>query len=268
MKFSFATLGCPAWSLERIASEARLMGYDGVELRTHADGNHVPVDASAEACQKIRELFQRESVAIPCLMGYTNFAVPDDAAREASEQTCRSLIRTAANLKCPTVRFFGGSSKEDQAADVLRRVATSLKKVLPLAEQNGVTLAFETHDAWCEPSELIRLMDELTSPRLGVCWDIANTSQRIAHERIWRALKPRIVHVHAKDIGETHKAIALPGEGTVRLSEALAMIAADGYEHWVSFEWEKKWNPGIADPEVALPHFIEFARRVVPVRPA
>jgi len=37
MKLSFTTLGCPDWSLEQIAKNARAFGFDGVELRTHAD---------------------------------------------------------------------------------------------------------------------------------------------------------------------------------------------------------------------------------------
>lgn len=33
MKLAFATLGCPAWTLEQIAVNAKAMKYDGVELR-------------------------------------------------------------------------------------------------------------------------------------------------------------------------------------------------------------------------------------------
>ena len=33
MKLSFATLGCPKWTLEQIAANAKAMGFDGVELR-------------------------------------------------------------------------------------------------------------------------------------------------------------------------------------------------------------------------------------------
>jgi len=33
MKYAFSTLACPAWSIERVASSATRLGYDGVELR-------------------------------------------------------------------------------------------------------------------------------------------------------------------------------------------------------------------------------------------
>ena len=35
----------------------------------------------------------------------------------------------------------------------------------------------------------------------------------------------------------------------------LRLLAADGYQHWVSVEWEKRWHPEIEAPEVALPQY-------------
>ena len=32
------------------------------------------------------------------------------------------------------------------------------------------------------------------------------------------------------------------------------------YDGFISFEWEKKWHPEIADPEIALPHFTRWFR--------
>jgi hypothetical protein len=33
------------------------------------------------------------------------------------------------------------------------------------------------------------------------------------------------------------------------------------YDHFLSFEWEKKWHPEIADAEIALPHFARWFRK-------
>jgi glucosamine-6-phosphate deaminase len=52
---------------------------------------------------------------------------------------------------------------------------------------------------------------------------------------------------------------ALPGEGDVPAARVLARLARDGYAGFVSFEWEKRWHPEIAEPEVALPSFIRWA---------
>jgi hypothetical protein len=33
-----------------------------------------------------------------------------------------------------------------------------------------------------------------------------------------------------------------------------------GYEEFISFEWEKRWHPGIEPPDVALPAFMTWWR--------
>jgi len=37
------------------------------------------------------------------------------------------------------------------------------------------------------------------------------------------------------------------------------------YARFLSFEWEKKWHPQLADAEVALPHFVQCFGRTAPV---
>ena len=38
--------------------------------------------------------------------------------------------------------------------------------------------------------------------------------------------------------------------------DMLALLSAGGYRGWVSVEWEKRWHPEIAAPEVALPQHL------------
>jgi sugar phosphate isomerase/epimerase len=45
----------------------------------------------------------------------------------------------------------------------------------------------------------------------------------------------------------------LLGQGEVPVQEMIALLAHDGYQGWVSVEWEKRWHPEIEEPEVALP---------------
>ncbi|PYV63779.1 MAG: sugar phosphate isomerase/epimerase, partial [Acidobacteria bacterium] len=54
---------------------------------------------------------------------------------------------------------------------------------------------------------------------------------------------------------------ALAGSGTFPLREILAKLKAIGYKRFVSFEWEKKWRPELAEPEVAIPQFAQWFRQ-------
>ena len=37
-------------------------------------------------------------------------------------------------------------------------------------------------------------------------------------------------------------------------------LARNGYRGYYSFEWEKRWHPEIAEPEVAIAQFADVAR--------
>jgi sugar phosphate isomerase/epimerase len=50
--------------------------------------------------------------------------------------------------------------------------------------------------------------------------------------------------------------LVLLGEGEVPVKAMLGLLAADGYQGWISVEWEKRWHPEIEAPEVALPQHL------------
>jgi glucosamine-6-phosphate deaminase len=94
-------------------------------------------------------------------------------------------------------------------------------------------------------------------------WDAANAFECGEEpEDGLRLLRGRIGHVHLKDVlkGATPPGKpTLPGHGDFRPARVLSLLRAEGYDRWVSFEWEKKWHPEIEEPEAALPHFLSWA---------
>jgi sugar phosphate isomerase/epimerase len=53
----------------------------------------------------------------------------------------------------------------------------------------------------------------------------------------------------------------LTGEGAFPLPELKGALQDLQYDRFLSFEWEKKWHPEIADAEIALPHFARWFRK-------
>jgi sugar phosphate isomerase/epimerase len=47
--------------------------------------------------------------------------------------------------------------------------------------------------------------------------------------------------------------------GDVPVVEVLRLLASGGYDGWIAFEWEKRWHPEIAEPEVAIAQFATTA---------
>ena len=264
MKLSFATLGCPNWNLEQIAANAESLGFDGVELRGVA-GEHLGPDETADERRRIKALFARHGVAVACIMGYTRFTVTDPKAKAEGRALLEKFISVAHDIGCPTIRVFGGQLEGTDLKANIARVVESLKPLADLAGRNNVRLALETHDDWCVGANARAILDGVNSPAVGMCWDIANSFFIEPMEKTLAAISGRIVHVHYKDaaLREGKHAGTLMGEGEVDLRKALTLLHRDGYKGYLSFEWEKKWQPALAEPEVAFPQYMSFVTGIM-----
>lgn len=262
MQLSFTTLGCPGWDLDRIADQAKACGYHGIELRTHADGNHCRPDLPAAEAAALAARFRDRGVAIQSVMGYTNF-VGDDAFVAANQVLMRQLLPLAQALGSKHVRSFIG--RLPAGSDHARWIPIVGRALAPLAREaadRGITIAIETHDDWTGHQHLRALIDAAGAPAgLGFVYDICNTI--VAGNdwnSTWTALRDRVAYCHVKDVwkGADGKGsyVALGG-GDIPWREILPTLRRDGFDGWLSFEWEKKWIPQLEEPERVFPHFVD-----------
>ena len=261
MKLSFTTLGCPDWTLETIAARAKPMGYDGVELRTSPDGNHLSPDAPAAEVERVAALFLAAGTSVVSVMGYCRFALTDPAEVTANQVLMRKLIGIAGILGAKYIRTFGGQIPKDTDKD--RMTATVAQALTPLAREAadaGITIGFETHDDWCAGDRVMRVVNQVNSQGLGVVYDIFNAfhSGLEPWDETYEKVKGHLAYCHLKD-GYTGPdgtlSYVLLGAGDLPIADLLARFKRDGYDGLFSFEWEKKWHPEIDTPERAFPHF-------------
>ena len=264
MKLSFATLGCPAWNLEKIAAEAARMGFEGVELRGQP-GEHIGMTETPESRRAIRELFKKHGVAIAAIMGYTHFTGSDDGAWRKQIENTVAMAQLAHDVGCPVLRVFGGKLEAGAREAGVARVAAGLREVGAAVEPMGVKIALETHDDWCEGRFLAEVLAQVNHPAIGACWDVGNTFFYEPAETTWKAIGRYVSHVHFKDAAQEEKDVrgTLLGEGQVDLRKALRLLRDGRYTGYLSFEWEKKWQPGLAEPEIAFPHYVSFVRSLM-----
>ena len=165
-----------------------------------------------------------------------------------------AALERAAEWGVPTVRVFGGS------AGAPDDIALRLDKTLGGAEKLGITVVLETHDAFASAALVADLLRRVDSPSFGALWDVHHP-YRVGEspEDVVRTLGSHIRLVHIKDArrrGDDWQLVAL-GEGEVPVREGLAALDAAGYDGWLTVEWEKRWHPELAEPEVALPRELE-----------
>ena len=259
MKLSFSTLGCPDWSLAQIAANARSLGYQGVELRTKDDNNHFSPDATPAEARETAKLFRDQGVPIFSVMGYCRFAFTDPAEVASNQQLGRKLISIAAAMGAPYVRAFCGAVPAGSTvAEMTAVVADAVRPLAVDAAKRSITIAFEIHDDWCSGSNLMGIVNRVGSPGLGIVYDICNGIHANLEpwETTYNAIRKHICYCHIKDGRITpdgkfqYTAI---GEGEIPLQAVFKRLKADRFDSYLSFEWEKKWIPELAPPEVAFP---------------
>jgi sugar phosphate isomerase/epimerase len=269
MKLSFTTLGCPGWTLPEIVENAVKMGYDGVDFRGLLD--QIDVTQRPEFSTGLAETKKRfadNGIAISGLALSSRFAVPDKAELQKNMDELRRNMELAAKLGTHTVRVYGGRVPENYTVDsIMPIVVENLRQAGDEAEQFDVTLALETHDDWTDSTVFARLMREVDHPRVRVLWDLHHPfrANGEAAELTYHNLAPYTVSIHVKDsvpdpdAGHGHTYVLL-GEGDVPLKTMLDLLAQDSYDGYAILEWEKRWIPTLAEPEIAFPQYVEKMR--------
>lgn len=184
----------PALTVTEFITQARKLGYEGVEIdgkRPH--GN--PLDLDAKARCAIRDHLQREGMDLAAIASNNDFSSPVPEIHECQLLMVREQIRLARDLGAPVVRLFAawpGVTMRDGVAiyemarsawerafpDVTGEerwalVRSALAEVSKMAEDEGIVLALQNHAPVIENyQDMLQLIREVDSPALKACLDL------------------------------------------------------------------------------------------------
>jgi sugar phosphate isomerase/epimerase len=176
----------------------------------------------------------------------------------------RQFLELASDWEAPLVRVFGGALPDEGPGRRARLEAAArvLEEAAPAAERLGVAIGVETHDAFSASAVVAELLALVDSAAVGAVWD-SHHPHRMGERAadVWANIGPRVLLAQVKDArpdpGRDDGWQLVPlGEGEVPVRDMLALLSDSGYRGWVSVEWEKRWHPEIAAPEVALPQHL------------
>jgi sugar phosphate isomerase/epimerase len=261
-RIAFSTLAFPDATLASAASLGRRWGYSGIELRL-IDGELI--DPSMPAADRVRVKRAVTAAELPVVAVDSSIRLTDDNPGPE----LRRFLELASDWESPLVRVFGGALAAANPArqQQLRAAARVLESSVPRAERLGVAIGVETHDAFSASSlvaELLALVDPaaVDSGAVGAVWD-SHHPHRMGETpaEVYANLGSRILLAQVKDArrkADGDWQLVLLGEGEVPVKDMLELLAAGGYPHWISVEWEKRWHPEIEEPEVALPQHLDL----------
>ena len=217
-----------------------------VEHDVHHLQYHVPAGLSLADVRK--ELDARQ-ITISALGGTYNMIDPDVEKRHAGLRMLRSVAEQCAPMGTSVITICTGSRNPDSmwrahpdnsSASAWRDLVTSMRQALEVAEEYGVTLAFEPEVANVIDSaqRARRLLDEMQSPYLKVCMDGANIfhkgelpKMREIIDEAFELLGDDIALAHAKDLDTDGQAGHLAaGTGLLDYDQYLGLLKESGYD--------------------------------------
>lgn len=253
--------------MPQIIAIAASAGYDGIELRFVENEDSfwkLPAFRGTQLAST-KQALSDHGLTISCVDTSCRFHSPDAQERARWLEEGERMADLAASLNAPGIRVFGekiqpGANRTSTCAWIAASVRTLGERVAA----SGVEIWLETHGDFASAAATAEILAESGSLKIGAVWDPANCFLESGERPQEGAsvLGPRIRHVHLKDLRQSPEGWkpALTGEGDFPLAEVRSALRQLDYPLFVSFEWEKKWHPEIADAGTALPHFTRWFR--------
>ena len=266
MRFAYSTLACPGMSLAEALELGARAQYDGVELRL-VDGELIDPVMSPRDRRRVGSSCQQAGMPVAAVDSSVRVAAAADPDGVLAEVT--AFLQLAADWGAPVIRVFGGELPAEPAArrQRLGGAARLLERAGERAAEVGVRIGVETHDSFLAAATVAELLALVPSPWVGAVWDSLHPHRAgESAGQVYSSLGARLFLAQVKDAVRTGPGpddwhLALLGDGEVPVREMLRLLVRDGYDGWVSAEWEKHWHPDIAGPEIALPQHIRLLRQ-------
>jgi sugar phosphate isomerase/epimerase len=261
LPLGFSTLGSPKWDWIQTLDFAAANGFAAVELRglqESMDLSKRPEFQMGRIAQSRRELADR-GLVVPVLGASINMHEQDAAKLATSMAETRRFIDVASALGAPYVRVFGNNWVPGMSREaVLAYSARNFHELGEYARARNVTVLLESHGDFVTSPTLLELMRLADSPGTALLWDAHHTFVAgESPETTVREIGKFIRHTHLKDSvpAGTDRKYVLSGAGEVPMRRQVEALAKAGYRGYYSFEWEKRWHPEIAEPEVAFAQY-------------
>ena len=254
LPLAFSTNAFKQSTLHDAITAIAAAGYTGVEIM--ADVPHAyPLRFTADQRRELRERLADLNLQVSNVNAFTHFVdgdtyhptwfEPDAMRRQLRIDHTIAAVELAAELNCRTVSIQPGGPLIGTGLspeEACRMFATSLAAVLPVAAQQGITIAVEP-----EPGLLIQTAAEYLAfkQRFFAHDPAVRMNCDIGHlfcvgddpATVIRTHPGEIAHVHLEDIGDNrvHQHL-LPGRGVIDFTAVFESLAAIHYAGWITVE--------------------------------
>lgn len=292
MKIAGHTMGTPEYSVTEAIALLHKIGADGIEIVVQ-DGylSGIPCNCSEEELLAVKQCAEEHGIEISCLTPYnSHFNSLDEELRQTEIASISKVIDYCHYLNAHYIRIYAGNLVAGDTENLTERRAKlieSLRYLGDLAAQKDVILIVENHfnTMTVSAKDSAALVRDIDHPAVRILYDQANltfTGNEEYQEAI-SAQQQYVSYVHVKDLvfraGKTFvsSSVARPdpsernvhtrivGEGILEWPAILTSLREQGYDGWLSLEYERRWHPDdIPDASVGMKKSIEYLKSILP----
>lgn len=291
MKIAGHTMGTPEYTVTEAIALFQKIGADGAEIVVQ-DGyqSGIPCDCDEKILAEIKQCAKEHSIEICCLTPYNSyFNSLDEEKRQAEIEGIRKVIDACHYLGAHYIRIYGGNlaaGDTERLEERRNKLIESLRYLGDLAQEKEVTLLVENHFNTMavsahDSAELIRDVDH---PAVRILYDQANLTftENEGYEEAIACQQQYVSYLHVKDLvfkegvsfsssevshpdeSERNVYTRIVGEGTIEWPEILKRIREQGYDGWLSLEYERRWHPDdIPDASIGMKQSISYLRKLL-----
>ncbi len=268
-KFSFTTMGTPLWDGPTAIQNAKKLGYDGVDLRISDHKGELSPSASSGDMSALKKVFDCEGIECAGLLCYNATARVGDAdSWKAMTESVYQHAQIGIEMHSPSIRIFGGPIHE--APDILEYIscfAQMLDDVLTRTPES-LHIILQNHGGSFTFLQGVELCKRLNNPRFGMAFSPDHSFMMGEDlKQVFAQAKAYSQQFYVSDTlmkpdanGVPRSNPVLPGQGEVPLAQAYESLGGKQFSGWISFKWEKIWHDELAEPEIALPYFMEMVK--------
>lgn len=241
MKLSLTSWSLPACTLEEAAGIARIIGIGALDLG-YFFGPALDKPALLAEPERVAENVLGLGVDLPNLYhlfgdGLADRNLADPGALDRNLADFRQVVRFCRAASIPTVFVLPGIVNRGQSRrDAMRQAAASLARLLPIAEDAGITLTIEPHVHSCleSPAHVLDLIEQV--PGLKLTLDYAHFVCLGYRQDEIDSLAPHAAHVHLRQSKSGELQTKLD-KGTINIAAELGTLRMAGYRGHLAIEY-------------------------------
>lgn len=290
-KIAGHTMGTPEYTVCEAIKLMKKIGTDGIEIVVQ-DGyrSGIPCNCDQETLKKIKECSEEMGIRIIALTPYNSyFNSLDEEKRQEEMSAIRKVIDYCEFLGASYVRIYGGNLS---AGDTYKlderwnRLVQSLREMGDYAKEKGVTLVVENHFNTMAVSakNSADLMEAVAHPAVAILYDQANLTFTENEDYLTAIARQQkyVAYMHVKDLvfvegksfvssnvarpdeDERNVRTKIVGEGVIPWQKILSKVKEQGYDGWLSLEYERRWHPDdIPDASVGMKKSLEYLKSIM-----